>query len=65
MSFLLKEDGDKILQENGDGILLDVGIIVRRIWKKVTTLITKNQRTNLSTKNEQNILTTTSKKTNL
>ena len=65
MSFILKEDGDKILQENGDGILLDVGIIIRRIWKKITNLTTTSKKTNLSTKNERNILTTTSKKTNL
>ena len=24
MDFLLKEDGDQLLQENGDGLLLDV-----------------------------------------
>ena len=55
MSFLLKEDGDKILQENGDGILLELHKIVSAI-KNISILTTKNKKSSLLTNIKKSIM---------
>ena len=55
MSFLLKEDGGKILQENGDGILLELHRIVSAI-KNISILTTKNKKSSLLTNIKKSIM---------
>ena len=65
MSFLLKEDGDKILQENGDGILLELHKIVSAI-KNISIITTKNKKSSLLTNIKKSIMrSNNSNRTNL
>ena len=63
MSFLLKEDGNYLLQETGDRILLEYEIV--SAIKNISILITNIKKSNLPTENKKTNLLTGNKKTNL
>ena len=64
MSFLLKEDGNYLLQETGDRILLEYGIV--SAIRNISILTTKNKKTNLLTNIKKSIMkSNNSNRTNL
>ena len=65
MAFLLKEDGNYLLQETGDKIILDRLYEIVSAIKNISILITDIKKSNLSTENKKTDLLTENKKTNL